>query len=213
MATATDLANVSAASERFFRLYHAHCIAPDRDTLFSLLGAGHSLNDRLKAAAGIDFLDFQEFVALKCLRNYFHHQQELRHVVRLIPIGDYPVITDLVVLCLLPKQIVDAAIEESSDRYRKETQQACENVFHWYDPVVNINPCLFNFVVLVYERLCVARIPLVGDAVEQFEASYRYEEAIGSSHFVDGILSTYAGNLNELLSDILATEELRGSAE
>ncbi|MER8765421.1 hypothetical protein NKH89_32045 [Mesorhizobium sp. M0923] len=147
-----DLANVGAASERFFRLYQTHCVSPSRDTLFSLLEAAHSLNDRLKVGAAADFFDVQEFAALKCLRNYFHHQQELRHVVRLIPIGGYPITTDLMTLCLVPRDNVVAAIE-TTKRYQEETRQACQQMFHWYGPVVNINPALFNFVVAAYERL------------------------------------------------------------
>jgi hypothetical protein len=73
-----------------FRHYHAHCVSPDRDTLFSLLEAGHSLNDRLRTGADLDFFGVPEFTSLKCLRNYFHHHQELRHVVRVIPIAEYP---------------------------------------------------------------------------------------------------------------------------
>jgi hypothetical protein len=66
MDSKNDLANVSAASERFFRLYHAHCVSPDRDTLFSLLEAGHSPNDRLRTGADLDFFDVPEFTVLKC---------------------------------------------------------------------------------------------------------------------------------------------------
>lgn len=197
-----DLANVSAASERLFRLYRAHCLSPDRDTLFSLLEAGHSLNDRLKVGADLDFFDAPEFTALKCLRNYFHHQQELRHVVRIIPIGNYPIVTDLMTLCLVPRDIVIAAISETR-RYQGETRQACRSIFHWYGPVVNINPALFNFVVVAYERLNNRDVHLAGDAVEEFEASYRHEEEYDFPHFVDGRLSTSVGSIDDLLADIV----------
>lgn len=96
MNNATELADVRAAPERLFRLYHAQCVSPDRDTLFSLLEAGHSLNDPLRVGVELDFLDVPEFTAFRCLRNYFHHHQELKHVARLIPVQDYP-ITSLVV--------------------------------------------------------------------------------------------------------------------
>lgn len=197
-----DLANVGAASERFFRLYHTHCVSPSRDTLFSLLEAAHSLNDRLKVGAAADFFDVQEFAALKCLRNYFHHNQELRHAVRLIPIGDYPVTTDLMTLCLVPRDNVVKAIE-TTKRYQEETRQACQQMFHWYGPVVNINPALFNFVVAAYERLRDREVPLAGDAVDEFEASYSYEEENNLPHVVDGRLATSAGSIDELLTDIV----------
>ncbi|MER9881000.1 hypothetical protein [Mesorhizobium sp. M0118] len=197
-----DLVNVSAASERFFRLHHTHCISPDRDTLFSLLEAGHSLNDRLKVGVDRDFFDVQEFAALKCLRNYFHHQQELRHLVRLIPTGGYPIMTDLMKLCLVPRGLVEAAIEKTTARYRNDARQACLGMFHWYGPVVNINPALFNFVVAAYERLKDRGVPLAGEAVEEFEASYQYEEENNLPHVVDGRLATSAGSIDDVLIDI-----------
>jgi hypothetical protein len=208
MSNKTEFVNVSAASERLFRLYHAHCVSPDRDTLFSLLEAGHSLNDRLRVGAKLDFFDVPEFTALKCLRNYFHHHQELRHVVRLIPIGDYPITTDLMLLCLVPSDAVSAAIDQTMERHRSAARQACQNVFHWYGRVVNINPALFNFVVAAYERLRDNGFSLVGDAVEEFENSYRYEEENDLPHVVDGRLFTTAGSASVLLSAIMGSPGL-----
>jgi hypothetical protein len=206
MANENDVVNVGFAADRFFRFYHEHCTGPNQDTLFSLLEAGHSLNDRMKTGVNLDFFDFPEFTALKCLRNYFHHQQELRHVVRLIPIANYPIVTDLAVLCLVPGKLVDAAIDGTPARHLDATQKACSKVFHWYGPIVNINPSLFNFVVSAYERLNSAEVTLSGTAFEKFEASYRYEEENGFSHFVDGSLSTLAGSASELLADIMKTK-------
>ncbi|WP_105438959.1 hypothetical protein [Neorhizobium sp. T25_13] len=195
----TDIANTAAASERFFRLYERHCIEPDEDTLFSFLEATHSLNDRLKVSANQDFFDVGQFAALKCLRNYFHHHQELRHFVALVPIGDYPVTTDLMDLCLVQRTSVEAAIEETMDRHKDATRRACQDFFHWYGPVVNINPCIFNFVVLAYERLRDAVIPLDGASIERFRESYNGEEKNDIPHLVDGRISTSAGNVDELL--------------
>jgi hypothetical protein len=206
MANENDVVNVGLAAERFFRLYRAHCTAPSRDTLFSLLEAGHSLNDRMKTGANLDFFDFPEFTALKCLRNYFHHQQELRHVVRLIPIANYPIVTDLAILCLVPGKMVDAAIEGTPARHLEAVQKACRKVFHWYGSVVNINPSLFNFVVSAYERLNSAGVTRSGSAFEEFELSYRFEEENGFSHFVDGTLSTLAGNVSQVMDDIMSTK-------
>lgn len=199
----TDFANTAAASERFFRLYERHCIEPGEDTLFSFLEASHSLNDRLKIGAYLDFFDVGQFAALKCLRNYFHHRQELRHLVSLIPLVGYPVVTDLMYLCVVPRTSVEAAIEETMPRHKDATRSACQDLFHWYGPVVNINPCIFNFVVLAYERLVDAGIPLKGNAVEQFRASYDHEEQSGIPHLIDGRISASAGNIRDLLREII----------
>lgn len=206
MANENDVVNVGLAAERFFRLYYTHCASPSQDTLFSLLEAGHSLNDRMNRGANLNFFDFSEFTALKCLRNYFHHQQELRHVVRLIPIANYPIVSDLAVLCLVPSKTVKSAIDETPARHLEAVQEASRKVFHWYGSVVNINPSLFNFVVLAYERVKSAAVTISGTAFEKFEASYRYERDNGYSHFVDGSLSTPAGNVSQLLDDIMSTK-------
>lgn len=208
MSKENHLANASNAAERFFRLYCSHCVSPDADTLFSFLEAAHSLNDRLQISHGIDFFDFAEFSALKCLRNFFHHHHELRHVVRIVPATSYPIVTDLMVLCLVPNEIVESAINETMGRHKEETRLACGAVFHWYGTIVNINPALFNFVVSAYERMTEAGISLTGEAFQEFESSYVYEEDHGHLHRVDGRLATRAGNIDELLADIMSAKRV-----
>ncbi|MFG1317610.1 hypothetical protein [Xanthobacter autotrophicus] len=212
MDSKANLADVSAASERFFRFYVAHCESPDLDTLFALLQAGHSLNDRLQKGAGLDFFNIPEFTALKCLRNYFHHHEELRHVVSIFPVGDYPIVTDLLYLCLVPRESVMMAIDQIKSQSAKDkARQACQDVFHLYGQVVNINPALFNFVVAAYERLKEANVVLTGVAVEKFEQSYRYEEENGFSHVINGKLETMAGSVDDLLANIMRTRGLSRS--
>jgi hypothetical protein len=72
--TSTAYHSSKTAAERYFRLYHCHCVEPDQDTLFSLLNAAHSLNDRLSKELKVDFYSCNEFVPLQALRNLFHHQ-------------------------------------------------------------------------------------------------------------------------------------------
>lgn len=190
-------------SERFFRLYKAHCVSPNRDTLFSLLESGHSLNDRLKNSVGLDFFDIPEFVALKCIRNYFHHQQELRHVVRIIHAEKYPIVADLMTLCLVPRDIINAAIAATENRFFEETQYSCCKVFHWYGQIVNINPALCNFVVLAYEKIKARGVFVKGGAVNDFESIYQYEEDNNIPHLVDGRISTSAVSVDDFLVDVL----------
>jgi Magnesium chelatase, subunit ChlI len=189
------------AAGRLFRSYEGHCKAPGPDTLFETLTAMHSLNDRLKKTVGSDFHGIQEFVALKALRNFAHHQEEVRANVRVIPA---PAISDLRVLCLVRGDQVERAIESADKRWRVDTRAACEATFHWYGEAVNINPCLFNLVVRAYETLQQLDVRLPADAVADFEASYRYEEARGLSHTVDGRLTAHAADLNAILSNVVA---------
>lgn len=200
--------NASEAGERFFRLYHSHCTSPNTDTLFSLLGSIHSLNDRLKISHDLDFFDSEEFIALKCLRNFFHHHDELKYVVRFVPLHNYSITTDLLTMCLVSDKIIQNAIDSTLLRHKEQTRSACQAVFHWYGLAVNINPALFNFGVSVYERMSIAEIPLSGDAFEEFEASYKFEEENGHSHRIDGRIFTHAGSLEQIISEIMNTKGL-----
>lgn len=201
--------SAAPAGERLFRTYMNHCLVPDRDTLFALLEAAHSLSDRLTIDTGKTLLGLQEFLALKCLRNLFHHHQELRHVVRLVPKSSHPVISELLFLCLVPRDIVELAIEETGKRHRLQTREACEAVFHWYGSAVNINPAIFNFIVGVYEQLQEASVDLPGEEFLEFQDRYKSDLAEGWPVRVDGRLSTPAGNVEQVLAAIMTSPGLR----
>lgn len=196
------------AGDRLFRQYFNHCLAPDLDTLFGFLEAAHSFNDRLKVDAGVTLLQIPEFVALKALRNLFHHHQELRHVVRLVPKTGCPVVTELPFLCLVPRSTVELAVEEIDKRYRQQGREACEAVFQWYGRVLNINPAIYNLMVAVYEIIEEIELGLTDEAFLAMQESYLVEEQHGLSHRVDGRLYTLAGNIDQLLEAIMNTEGL-----
>ncbi len=203
MCNGQNFTNATAASERFFRLYFSQCTQPNEDTLFSLLESFHSLSDRVKRDVEIDFHVIPEYVALKALRNYFHHQNEMLHRVNLIPAGDYPIITDLMSMCFVPRDIVDAAIEGVWERYRVNARAASESVFHWYGQTVNINPAIFNCSVKIFETLAEHSVPVAGQAWSEFSSSYQREEQEGLCHYIDGRISTTAGSVDTLLNDII----------
>ena len=81
-------------------------------------------------------------------------------------------------------------------------------MFQWYGPAVNINPAIFNLMVAVYERLEETGVELSGEAFLEFQGSYEHEELAGVSHRVDGRLYTPAGNVDQLLAEIIETEGL-----
>ncbi|MNL89217.1 hypothetical protein D3C87_2193990 [compost metagenome] len=58
--------------------------------------------------------------------------------------------------------------------------------------------------VRAFERISAAGVQLAGDAVDRFRDSYAYETEIGISHYVDGRISTAAGDVNKLISEIMA---------
>lgn len=193
------------AAERFFRLYEKHCVSPDQDTLFNLLNSAHSLNDKLKKEHSEDFFSVEEFVALKAIRNLFHHQGELLNEVRTIPVESLPTIsTDLIYLCVLPSTVIENAIAGIEAKRKERDEDIIRNILKWYGNVVNINPCIFNFAVHVYERINQLNIQLSSSEYLRFQSSYEFEDREGYLHFVTGDISCHAGSVDEVFRIIFA---------
>lgn len=195
------LQSVANADGRLFRAYESHSRSPGPDTLFLTLTAMHSLNDKLKKAKVQDFEHLEEFSALKALRNFAHHQDEIEANVLVIP---SPAVSDLAFLCLVRRDQVERAIETVIPKWRAGTRAACENRFHWYGKAVNINPCLFNFMVHAYEQLVVADVKPDPASVEAFETSYQFEAREGHAHLIDGRMAGPAGGIEQMLTTIVA---------
>lgn len=197
----TPRRSVANAAARLFRAYEGHNRAPGPDTLFALLNAMHSLNDRLTKAELENFEDLEEFSALRTLRNFAHHQDEISANVCVIR---SPLVGDLAFLCLVRRDQVERAIETVNPKWRAEVRADCDRRFHWYGEAVNINPCLFNFMVLAYERLIAAAVTIDAAAIEAFETSYRYETREGLPHLIDGRLAGPASEIEALLTTLVA---------
>lgn len=197
---APALRSVAKAAGRLFRAYEAHSRVPSPDTLFLTLTAMHSLNDKLKKAKVRDFEHLEEFSALKGLRNFAHHRDEIEANVRVIPSLS---VSDLAYLCLVRRDQVEHAIESVTSKWRAETRAACERRFHWYGDAVNINPCLFNFMVHAYEQLVVAGVKPDPASVKAFETSYQFEASEGHAHLIDGRMAGPAGGIEHMLSTIV----------
>lgn len=195
----------AAAAERFFRCYEQHCVAPDKDSLFNLLNSAHSLNDKMKKELGSDLFGVDEFVAIKSLRNLFYHKEELLHEIRTIAAQDIPpIISDLVFLCLVPSSLAEDAIFEIGQKYRAQEEPIIRRVFHWYGNVVNINPCIFNFAVHVYEKTKELGLGLNSDEYMNIENSYLLEERNGYSHFISGEILCRTGDIEAVLKRVFA---------
>jgi len=182
-------------------MYHKHCVDPDIDTLFHILNAIHSLNDKLKNETGENFFECNEFVALKALRNLFHHETELVNEVRAISAAGLPSISsDLIFLCLVPSNFVLRSFEQIDNKRRVRDESIIRDTLKWYGNVVNINPCIFNFAVHAFEKLNGLGLNLVSDEYKKFEIGYRFEENYGHSHFVTGEISCHAGSVEAILA-------------
>lgn len=188
------------AADRFFRAYKNHCVSPDLDTLINLLNALHSLNDKLRKEHNTDFFSLKEFAALKAIRNLFHHKDELPNEVRIIPADRLPPIsTDMPILCLVPGSLVEKAITGIKAKYKPNDEPLVRQALKWYGNIVNINPCIFNFAVHVYERMVSLNILLSSEAYMSFREVYEFEERDGHSHFITGDITCHAGSVNAVL--------------
>ncbi len=197
-----DVDSLNAAIDRFFRSYFNHCVRSDEDTLLNLLNALHGLNDKLKKGIGQDLFGSANFVALKALRNLFHHQTELIHEVKVIPVQDLPpMTTDLLVVCLVPRALIERAGSESDRRYREQVRSAFD-VFKWYGSIVNIQPCVFNVAVDVFELVDTLDVHPSSEAYDLFADSYFMEEQNGHNHRVTGDIRCVAGSVTEILSTV-----------
>jgi hypothetical protein len=131
---------VTAAADGLFRCYAKHCLEPDPDTLFAFLNALHSFNDKLNKSKKGNLFGSVEFIALKALRNLFHHKAELVHEVRVILTADLPPISaDLATACRMDRGLVERALDED----QKEPERFV-GAFRWYGAVADIQPCVFN---------------------------------------------------------------------
>lgn len=193
------------AADRFFRMYQAHSLSADTDTLFNLLNALHSLNDKLRKAYSRDFFSLKEFVALKALRNLFHHQDELLNEVRVLAVQDLPPLsTDLIYVCLVPRGLVENAISEIEPKRMAEDEPLVREALKWYGNVVNLNPCIFNLAVHVYEIVNEINLPLSSNAYLSFQKSYEFEEHHGHAHFIAGDIACHAGDVETVLTTAFA---------
>lgn len=194
--------DLQTAAARFFRYYEAHCLTPNSDTLFNFLNALHSLNDRMKKTAKENFFGSDEFVALKALRNLYHHQEELLNEVRVIPIlPEMPIQSDLLTMCLIPKDGVERAVKGEK---RQGNRSRIKPPLKFYGDVANINPAIFNFAVIVFEKLrSLSVLATVNDeAWNNFAGSYDSETANGHSHFVSGDIFCRAGDVDVIVNAI-----------
>lgn len=89
-------------------------------------------------------------------------------------------------------------------KWRDQTRAACECKFHWYGPAVNINPCIYNFMVHAYEMLEREGIPIPEGAIAGFEEAYVAENKLGHAHYIDGRITTRATDLEKILGGVVA---------
>jgi hypothetical protein len=191
------MTDLKPAINRVFRLYSVYCENWNEDSLYSLLHSLHSLDDKLKVGGERPMLDIPEYVALKALRNFWHHRGELAPVLRIKSIKGL-FAADLMYACLVPAKDCAAALEAVDKQYRNETKQAMDSTFRVWGSVVDINPCVFNCLAKVYALLEGKKMAGDEEDFEKFTASYEFENEHGHSHFVTGALVSSAADASRV---------------
>ncbi|MCJ8326622.1 MAG: hypothetical protein MJK08_05920 [Campylobacterales bacterium] len=191
--------NLKSSCERLFRLYYKHNTEPDLDTLYNLLNSIHNLNDIFNKTLKDNFFESDEFIALKALRNLYHHQSEIENEFKIIPFEEVGIIlSDLMYLCIIHKSSVEEAIQNIHHKYRDEHREKINSVFIWYNHVININPAIFNFVVKVYQKMESHSISLLTEEYLEFKNSYDYEIENGYSHFATGNIKCHPNDMGKI---------------
>lgn len=189
--------NTKLEVERFYRKYMKHCIAPDIDSLKDYLSAAYSLNEKLRNESDHNFFDCEEFIAIKGLRNYYDHEAELYNETRIVPsITTGIVIDGTLFMCLVRTDSIEKAINKLR---RKGDEAPMRQSLNFYGRVVDINPCLLNFAVRVYEKVLELGLDIQTPEFLELKASYDDEQDQGLPHFISGQIYSHAGSANQLV--------------
>jgi len=190
-----------AEIKRFLKNYFIYCKSPDSDSVREVLASAYSVNDKLRKSGHQGFLDNDEFLAIKAIRNYAIHQSEIYNEARALPIiSREPIKADLNILCLLPVSVISKIYESVG----AASQTAIKNTCIYYKKYVDIYPCIFNFGVNLF--LFTEESGLVVDSVEylNFRNSIEFERENSCPHHVVGGFSLpNGGDIDEFIDNNL----------
>ena len=183
MAREVTIADCLAEIERFFRYYYKFCKTPEPDSVREVLASVYSVNDKLRKAGHPDFFKNDCFIAIKAIRNYAIHQSEIYNKSKALPlISTSPIEADLMILCLLPRDVIDKIISNSSI----ESISAIKKVCIFYKDYVDIYPCVFNFGVRLFLYSEEHNLSFNSQEYSDFKNSIEYERKNGLPHFIAG---------------------------
>lgn len=190
--------------DRFYRSYSKYIESYDEDTLFILLNSLHSLNDRLKTDHSLDLFDIEEFVVLKAVRNYIHHQDEMSNKLTSFPATKIkPIQTDLMLMCLIMKSDLDEAIEGIHKKHRMAHKEIIESTVHYYGSVVNLGPVIFNMAAKLMVFLDKHNIKGSSeDFIKNYECM-RFDIDNGHSITVSGRIYSHVNNVGKVEGSLL----------
>lgn len=188
---------------RLCRQYVRFLESPDEDALFDWSNALHSMHDRVPAAMKKRLFESDEFVALKALRNHFHHGGEVAHKVKPLAVKGLPVVSDLGILCLIDRSAAEAAIAAINKDYREREQPMARRALKWYGPCVNLYPAIFNLMAKVVLLTQEHDIAPDDEAFKRLAAAVAQDQANGYPVTVTGDIGCHAGSVDQVLRTLM----------
>jgi hypothetical protein len=211
MAREVKIDDCVAEIARFFRQYYRYCQAPEPDAVREVLASAYSVNDKLRKAGYSNFFDYDEFTAIKAIRNYAIHQAEIHNESKALPLITTSLIkADINILCLLPTNVVTNICENSS----KESATAIKNTCIFYKNYVDIYPCFFNFGVRLFLYIEEKNLEISSKEFSNLKNSIEYERKNGYPHFVSGGIALADGtDVDDFLEKNLTTLKERNEMQ
>lgn len=195
MAREVTIADCLAEIKRFFRYYYKFCKSPEPDSIREVLASTYSVNDKLRKAGYPDFFNSDYFIAIKAIRNYAIHQSEIYNKSKALPlISTSQIEADLMILCLVPRDVIDKIISSSSI----ESKLAIKKVCIFYKDYVDIYPCIFNFGVGLFLYSEEHNFSINSQEYSDFKNSIEYERKNGLPHFIVGGIKLLDGTSADL---------------
>jgi hypothetical protein len=180
----TPLKSCELELSRFFNKYYKFCASSDADSLKDLLAIMCSACEKLEKIKAINFGKNKGYRALKALRNFATHESELLNSSKALSLKSVKQVhSEVQLMCLLPKDVLDYALRNLTSKQTKKF--LTESVIH-YDKYIDIYPTLFNFTVDLYFEVKNQKLNVEGDGFESLENSIQYEKTNGFPHYIKG---------------------------
>lgn len=211
MARVVTKADCLAEIKRFFKYYSVYCQSPDPDAVREVLASIYSINDKVRKAGYPNFFDSDEFLAIKAIRNYAIHQAEIYNKARALPmLSEVPVQADLNILCLIPRDVIEAVCESTNLEGRAAIKKTCV----YYKNYVDIYPCIFNFGVQLFLYTEDNHLGVSTSEYREFKNSIEFERRNNYPHHVKGGFSLpHGGDVDEFIESNLHSIEERNQLQ
>lgn len=196
--------DASAAVARLCRQYVAFLESTTVDSLFNWSNALHSMHDRVPQGMRSALFKSPEFVAMKALRNHFHHSGEVAHRIKPLAIGNLPLMSDLGIVCLIDRGAAEAAIQAIGPKFKTTEQPMIEAALKWYGPCVNLYPAIFNLMAQVVLLAQDHHVMPDDEAFKRLVRAIRQDKANGHRVTVTGDIYSHAASVDQVLAGLMA---------